>query len=167
MLLEQDVQIWHLPSKQSLLQPLWSLEHPWGGLGLQVGNHCCKFHFKTGSNIFFFTEDISVCLDISDENVLSLHTFCAIMAWEQSFQLFPSWCLPENNSCWVYRDSEQSHDDANYRPAVLPTKVCPSEDETARCKYSGPSVFLGMSCYLTDLNCVGNYRWYAHYLFAF
>lgn len=42
----------------------------------------------------------------------------------------------------MYRDSEQSHDDANYRPAVLPTKVCPSEDETARCKYSGPSVSL-------------------------
>lgn len=36
----------------------------------------------------------------------------------------------------MYRDSEQSHDDANDRAAVLPTKVCPSEDETARCKYS-------------------------------
>lgn len=52
-----------------------------------------------------------------------------------------SWCLLENNSCRVYRDSEQSHDDAYYRSAVLPAKVCPAEDETTRCKYSVTPVF--------------------------
>ena len=44
-------------------------------------------------------------------------------------------CVPENNSCRVYRDPEQSHDDAHHRPAIVPAKVCPAEDEAARCKY--------------------------------
>lgn len=59
-------------------------------------------------------------------------------------ELFPSRCLSENNSCWVYRDSKQSHDDANYRPAVLSPKVCPPKDEAARCKYSVLYVFSGI-----------------------
>lgn len=37
----------------------------------------------------------------------------------------------ENHSGRVHRDTEQGHDYANDRPAVLPAEVCPPEDETA------------------------------------
>lgn len=51
--------------------------------------------------------------------------------------------LSENNSCWVYWDSEQGYDDVNHRSAVLSAQVCPAEDETARCKYFRQNVFGG------------------------
>lgn len=39
--------------------------------------------------------------------------------------------FPENHSSRVHRDTEQSHDHANDRSALIPAEVCPPEDETA------------------------------------